>query len=325
MHTPFSSSYLRFLASISCALLLALSLAACDSNDDDDDDNGEGDAQTITDLAASRSDLSTTVAALQAAGLDDDLRTEGPFTVFAPNNDAFGGLDTEALLAAENAAILEKILGYHVIAAQEVEAADIEDGDTAETLEGSTLTFGVDGGTVTVNSATVTEADLDADNGVVHVIDGVLTENLNVVERAIAADGFDILVGAVVAAELDGALSGDGPFTVFAPTDEAFLAALDANEDGELGADELPENLAEILQYHVVAGEIAAADITDGLTAETLQGESLTFGVAEDGTVTINGDRTVVAPNIDVSNGIIHAIDGVLLPGGEGDDGGEED
>jgi uncharacterized surface protein with fasciclin (FAS1) repeats len=133
---------------------------------------------------------------------------------------------------------------------------------------------------------------------------------MNIVETAIAAGNFTTLVAAVEAAGLVEALSGEGPFTVFAPTDEAF-AALPAGTVEALLADPSGD-LTQILLYHVISGKVMAADVTDGLEAATLQGAPVTFMVMADG-VMIN-EANIVATDIVASNGVIHVIDAVILP-----------
>jgi transforming growth factor-beta-induced protein len=133
---------------------------------------------------------------------------------------------------------------------------------------------------------------------------------MNIVETAIAAGNFTTLVAAVEAAGLVDALSGEGPFTVFAPTDEAF-AALPAGTVEALLADPSGD-LTQILLYHVISGQVMAADVTDGLEAETLQGATVSFMVMADG-VMIN-EANIIATDIETSNGVIHVIDAVILP-----------
>jgi transforming growth factor-beta-induced protein len=130
----------------------------------------------------------------------------------------------------------------------------------------------------------------------------------DIVDTAIGAGSFGTLVAAVQAAGLEEALRGEGPFTVFAPTDEAF-AKLPAGTVDSLLAD--PEALSAILLYHVVSGKVMAADVTDGLTADTLNGAPVSFHVADG--VMIN-DANITATDIEASNGVIHVIDTVILP-----------
>ena len=132
-----------------------------------------------------------------------------------------------------------------------------------------------------------------------------------IVDVASGAGNFGTLVAAVTAADLAETLSGEGPFTVFAPTDDAFAAL----PEGVLDALLLPENkavLAQILTYHVVAGKVMAADVTDGDVA-TVEGQTIALSTADG--VTVNG-ATVVEADVAASNGFIHAIDAVILPPG---------
>ncbi|NJN84605.1 MAG: fasciclin domain-containing protein [Caldilineaceae bacterium] len=139
-------------------------------------------------------------------------------------------------------------------------------------------------------------------------------QSADIVDTAVEAGNFETLVTAVSAAGLVEALKSEGPFTVFAPTDEAF-AALPAGTVEALLAD--PEgDLTQILLFHVVPGKVLAADISDGLEAETLQGATLTFTVGDDGSVMVN-DVPVIATDIEGANGVIHVIDSVLLPPAE--------
>jgi len=137
---------------------------------------------------------------------------------------------------------------------------------------------------------------------------------MDIVETAAANEDFTTLVAAVSAAGLVETLQGPGPFTVFAPTNEAF-AALPA---GTVETLLLPDNIADlqaILTYHVVAGDVRSTDLSDGMVVETVNGETITIGVSDSG-VTINGTN-VVAADIETSNGVIHVIDSVILPPAE--------
>jgi uncharacterized surface protein with fasciclin (FAS1) repeats len=140
----------------------------------DMDDTGDSSGQSILDLAAENPQLSQLVAAIEAAGLTDQLEQAGPITVFAPNNDAFAALDQSDLTAllADPTSLGDR-LQYHVVEGSHP-SSELSDGDTLTTLEGSDLPVSVDGGTVSVGGAEVVQADLEAGNGVIHVIDGVL-------------------------------------------------------------------------------------------------------------------------------------------------------
>ena len=264
------------------------------------------------------------VAALSHADLVSALQGEGPFTVFAPTDDAFAaaGIDLSTFDTDEENATLTDILLYHVVSGS-VASADVTDGMSAEALNGDSLDFTVSDGSVMVNDATVTIADVMASNGVIHVIDKVLMPPADLVDIPTVAQGTGIhtaLVAAVVQAELLTTLQGDGPFTVFAPTDDAFtaagidLAALD-NEEGKAA-------LTDILLYHVYSGSVAAADVTDGMTATMVNGDDATFTVGDG--VMIN-DANVILADVMASNGIIHVIDKVLMPPADAPDITEED
>jgi len=278
---------------------------------------------TIVDIAVSAGNFETLVAAVSAAGLVETLQGEGPFTVFAPTDEAFAALPEGTLeaLLADPQGQLTQILLYHVVPGK-VMSTDLSDGMTAETLQGSPVTFSIKDGVVKVNDATVIAADIEASNGVIHVIDAVIlppSEEAaeeapgNIAEVAAAAGNFETLLAAVEAAGLVDALTSEGPFTVFAPTDEAF-AALPEGTVESLLAD--PEGaLTQILLYHVVPGKVMSTDLSDGMTAETLQGSPVTFSI-KDGVVQVN-EATVIAADIEASNGVIHVIDAVILPPSE--------
>ena len=272
----------------------------------------------IVDTAISAGDFGTLVQAVQAAGLEDALRGEGPFTVFAPTDAAFAALPDGTLesLLADPTGELQQILLYHVLNGQ-VMAADVADGLVASTLQGTDVNFAIDGSKVTINDASIVLTDIEASNGVIHVIDTVILPPsqdaaalMDIVDTAISAGDFGTLVQAVQAAGLEDALRGEGPFTVFAPTDAAFAALPDGTLESLL-ADPTGE-LQQILLYHVLNGQVMAADVADGLVASTLQGTDVNFAI--DGSkVTIN-DASIVLTDIEASNGVIHVIDTVILP-----------
>ena len=292
---------------------------------------------TIAEIAAGDDRFDTLVAALTEAELVDTFAdpAAGPFTVFAPTDTAFGeyltdsGLTAAELLALEN---LGDILRYHVVAGElssvDVLAAITAGGGTAvvETLLGEDISVTLDGDDVMINGTImVTAFDIEASNGVIHVIDYVLlppTPQLETIaEIAAGDDRFDTLVAALTEAELVDTFADPaaGPFTVFAPTDTAFGEYL---TDSGLTAAELLalENLGDILRYHVVAGELSSVDVLAAITAgggtavvETLLGEDISVTLDGDD-VMINGTIMVTAFDIEASNGVIHVIDYVLLP-----------
>jgi transforming growth factor-beta-induced protein len=280
----------------------------------------------IVDTAVADGRFTTLAVALGAADLVDTLKGEGPFTVFAPTDEAFAALPdgtVEALL--QDIPQLTNILLYHVVSG-EVRANEVVelDGQEVETASGSPVRVTVQDGRVFLNDEVqVVITDIETANGVIHVIDAVLlpendemiTENdLDIVETAVADGRFTTLAAALGAADLVETLKGEGPFTVFAPTDEAF-AALPAGTVEAL-LEDIPQ-LTDILLYHVVSGEVMASDVLelDGQEVDTaLAGSSIRISV-ENGIVMLNDNVQVVLTDIVTANGVIHVIDAVLLPG----------
>jgi len=253
------------------------------------------------------------VAALVHADLVTALQGDGPFTVFAPTDDAFAaaGIDLTTFDTDEENATLVDILTYHVYAGS-VEAAQVTDGMTATMLNGDDATFTVTNESVMIGDATVTMADVMASNGIIHVIDKVLMPPADLVDIPTVAQGtgiHDSLVAAVIQAELLSTLQGEGPFTVFAPTDDAFAAA--GVDLVALDNDEGKAALTNILLYHVVSGTVPSSAVTDGLVAAAVNGDDLTFTVGDG--VMVN-DANVILADVMASNGIIHVIDKVLIP-----------
>lgn len=268
----------------------------------------------IVDTAVSAGSFGTLVAAVKAAGLVDALKGKGPLTVFAPTDDAFAALPegtVENLLKPENKDQLIAVLTYHVVPGK-LGSAAVSHSDGAESLNGQRVPFATSGGAVTVGGATVVKADIAASNGVIHVIDKViLPSSLNIVQTASEAGAFNTLLAAAGAAGIAGVLQDDGPFTVFAPTDEAFAKLPEGTVDSLLK----PENkdqLISILKYHVVSGRVYSNEAIDAGKAETLQGGKVHIK-HEGGAVKVN-EAQVVKADIDASNGVIHVIDTVILP-----------
>ena len=265
----------------------------------------------IVDTAIAAGSFETLVAAVTAAELAEALKGEGPFTVFAPSDEAFAKLPegTVESLLEDPTGQLARILLYHVVPGK-VMAADVSDGLTAETLRGAEVSFSVSDGKVMINDAEIVATDIETSNGVIHVIDSVILPPQDIVDVAVGAGSFNTLVAAVQAAGLEETLRSKGPFTVFAPTDEAFAKLPEGTVEALL-AD--PEALAEILLYHVVPGKVMAADVSDGLEAETAQGSTVSFAIHSDGAPAIN-DALITATDIEAFNGVIHVIDTVILP-----------
>ena len=276
----------------------------------------------IIELTKATPNLSILVEAVVAADLAATLSGAGPFTVFAPTNDAFVallgelGVSKDALL--KDKPLLTAVLTYHVLGAK-VEKANVPVGKAITTLQKGVFKVEAPGGVLTITdgrnrTSKIIATDVQASNGVVHIIDKViLPANKNIVETAQAAPNFSLLVEAVVAANLQGTLSGAGPFTVFAPTNDAFVAAL-----AELGVSKaaLFANvplLTKILTYHVVGARVLKADIPAGPIA-TVQGETFTISP----TFVLTDQRArltnITATDLFTSNGVIHTINKVILP-----------
>jgi len=264
----------------------------------------------IVDIAVEDGRFTTLVAAVQAAGLVDALKAEGPLTVFAPTDDAFAALPegtVEALLADIPA--LTNILLYHVVDGKYM-ASDVVELSQLETLQGQYLDIQVMDGKVMIDNAQIIITDIEASNGVIHVIDAViLPETRDIVDIAVEDGRFTTLVAALEAAGLVDALKAEGPLTVFAPTDEAFTALPEGTVEGLLA--DIPA-LTDVLLYHVVDGKVMASDVVDLSSAITLSGQDVSISVM-DGEVMIN-DSVVIIPDIEASNGVIHVIDAVILP-----------
>jgi transforming growth factor-beta-induced protein len=274
---------------------------------------GYGAQADIVDTAVAAGSFNTLAAALKAAGLIDALKGDGPFTVFAPTDAAFAKLPAgtvESLLKPENKDKLTAILTYHVVPGR-VRANQVANLTGADTLNGQRIAINATSAGVRVDNANVTATDVIASNGVIHVIDTViLPESRDIVDVAVSAGSFKTLAAALGAAGLVDALKGDGPFTVFAPTDEAF-AKLPAGTVENLLKPENIEQLRAILTYHVVPGRVFSDAVVKLNDATTLNGAKVKINASQG--VRIN-DAQVVAADINASNGVIHVIDSVILP-----------
>jgi uncharacterized surface protein with fasciclin (FAS1) repeats len=248
---------------------------------------------------------------VEAAGLTATLEGDGPFTVFAPDDDAFAKIPSdaiEALLADTD--LLAQVLTYHVVPSR-VTAADVVGLASAATVNGKALSISVTAGSVMVDGANVIATDIEAGNGVIHVIDDVLFPQpiLDLVQTAQKAGSFKTLLAALEATSLTSVLKGDGPFTVFAPTDAAFAALPEGTLDALL-AD--PETLASILTYHVVPGSVTSDQVVTLTAATTVNGADVSISV--DGSTVLVNDAEVIAVDVVASNGVIHVIDRVIIP-----------
>lgn len=306
-------------------LLLFLSLStglfftACN----DDDDNSP---KSVVDLAQSNADLSILVDALVRADLVTTLDGPGPFTVLAPTNAAFTTLLSNLGFNSLNDVpvdVLRNILLNHVISG-DVRSGALTTGYVSTLAKGPndspiSLYVDVTSGVKFNGTATVTTADVVGTNGVVHIIDQVITIP-TVVTHALSNPDFSILVAALTRADLGvdyvGLLSGNGPFTVFAPTNAAFTALLT-----ELGANSLNDipaaTLNSVLQYHVVSGaNVRSSQLTDGQQVTSYQGGTFTIDLSDGAKITDGQNRitSIIAVDVQGGNGVVHAIDRVILP-----------
>merc|ERR1712195_457184 len=277
---------------------------------------------SIVGVAAANPDLFTLVNLLKAGGLVDTLSSAGPFTVFAPTNEAFAKLPLvvlKMLVEPKNVETLKKVLTYHVVAGAAVFSKDLTNNETFKTVEGESVVAHVSTAGVKINDATVTTADVAASNGVIHIISSVLLPpgvplppmpTQNIVALAASIPDLSTLVTALKAGELTTALSGKGPFTVFAPTNEAFAAL----PDGTLAHLLDPVNIKElqaVLEYHVIPdAAMRSFDLANDVT--TLEGKDVHI-TRRDGSIFIN-DAKVTTADTDTTNGVVHIIDQVLIP-----------
>lgn len=299
---------------------------------------------TITDIVVSNDSFDTLETAVVAAGLAGVLDQPGPYTVFAPTDDAFAALDSATLNAAlaDPTGLLTDVLLYHVVSG-DVGSEIVLTLNSATTLQGEDVSIKFFDGTVYINEEiAVTTTDVIAANGVIHIIDAVLlppsivgpapTASANdsgtdmvagefirpglptITDIAVGDDRFETLVTALSAANLAAVLDQPGPFTVFAPTDDAF-AKLPAGTLEAVLAD--PNGLlTDILLYHVVAGDVGSEIVLTLNSATTLNGAPVQIKFF-DGNVYLNEDVKVIITDIVAANGVIHVIDTVLLPPSE--------
>ncbi len=269
-------------------------------------------AQTIVDIVVGSEDHTILEAAVLAAGLETTLSGEGPFTLFAPTDAAFAALPdgtVDALLADPEA--LTAVLTYHAVAGR-LDSPDLSNGLVVTTVNGKDFEVNIGSNGVFINqSANVTVTDIQATNGVVHVINAVLIPpTISVVDVVVNSDDHNTLEAAVLAAGLETTLAGEGPFTLFAPTDAAFAALPDGTVDALLG--DIPA-LTDVLLYHAVGASVLSSDLVDSQTAVTVNGKNIYVSVSTNG-VFINNTQVTVA-DIETDNGVVHVIeDTVLLP-----------
>ncbi len=290
-----------------------MTMSSC--SDDDDVMPDDPRPANVVDVISGSADHTALTAAINAAGLVATLQGEGPFTVFAPTDAAFAALPegtVEALLD-DPSGDLTGILLYHVVGSKVLSSA-LSNGMKAPTVYGDELTVSISGAGIFINDAMVTIADIETRNGIVHVIDAVLIPEAprpaTVVDIITGSADHQTLAAAVTAAGLVETLQGEGPFTVFAPTDAAFAAL----PEGTVAAllDDPSGDLTDILLYHVVAAKAMSGDLSDGQEIATVFGDNITVTI-NNGGVFINDSQVTVA-DLEAENGVVHVIDAVLLP-----------
>ncbi len=298
------------LISCAAAVALILPLGGC-SKDRNDDQPAAATPATVVDVVAARSDTSTLTTAVTAQGLVPTLKGTGPFTVFAPTNTAFTAFGTLPTGAALTNTLTYHVLGAQVLAADALAVAAAA-GETT-TVQGAKVYVDQVGADLYINQAKVTVTNQRAGNGVVHVIDAVITVP-DTIYNTLSTYGLSSLKGAIdgssEAATLTSALQGTGNFTVFAPTNAAFTA---------LGSTPSPTTLSTVLKYHVLTSTVKAstAVAVAGSAANQVgtlldPNKKLTLTVPG-GALKVNG-ASVLRFNIRATNGVIHLIDAVLLP-----------
>lgn len=298
------------------AVAALCTVAACGGGDDEE-------ARNIVQVANGDARFSILVEAVTAADLATTLSSPGPFTVFAPTNDAFAallvelGLTKDQLLA--NKPLLTAVLKYHVLSSSVAKAA-VPLGQPITPLDGGIFKVDAAGSDLVVTdgrnrTSKIVATDIAASNGVIHAIDKVLLPaDKNIVQTAAANASFGILVEALDAANLAGTLSGPGPFTVFAPTDAAFAALL--TELGVTKAQLLADTalLTRVLTYHVVPSRVLKAQVPVGTAITTVEGGTFSVNASLAITDARGRSANITATDVLASNGVIHVIDKVILP-----------
>jgi uncharacterized surface protein with fasciclin (FAS1) repeats len=311
---------------------------------------GKPAGDTILDIAGSIEDFSILAQAVQFAGLAEELDGRRQYTVFAPTNDAFVallealGLTAEELLSEENRELVTQVLLYHVAPGNR-ESGDVAESDQIRTLQKTFIKVKSEDGDFFVGNeengfAKLITVDVKASNGVIHVIDTVMLppsesnaadngegdENgedekpeESILDIAAGNEDFSILAEAVVFAGLAEELDGNRQYTVFAPTNNAFVNLLELLEltPGEFFVEENKGLIKDVLLYHVAPGNRAAEDVVTSDRIRTV-GKSFIFVKEEDGGFFVgneaNGFAQIIATDIFARNGVIHVIDAVMLP-----------
>lgn len=266
--------------------------------------------------------------------LTDILTADGPYTIFAPSNEAFEDLFATLGTTEVDPAVLRTVLLYHVVVGVNAQSGDLTDGQELEMgIDGEILTVDLSDGAKVVdgtgNAINITTTDIQGSNGVIHEVDQVLlppsivealAANATIYQLAKFTPGYSTLAAAIEQAGLVEALNApDADLTVFAPDDAAFAAFLEANEISSL-ADVDNDLLTAILLNHAISGQLTAADVVGGgnsyastlATTPEEEGANLSLYINTDDGVTLNGSSNVIATDVEVSNGIVHLVDAVI-------------
>lgn len=313
----------KLLSVFAIALIALFSFTSCEKDEDDPDPIVKDDIVTIAKATPS---LSILVEALTMfPNLVDALSSDGSYTVFAPTNEAFAALLSvtgQSSLSDIPEGVIERLLKYHVISGAALKSTDLSNGQMAATLLGADdkVKVKIEGSSVYINNAKVTLANVEASNGIVHVVDAVLVPELEmsivntIVEPAYFNKGFSILTAAVVKAGLLNTLiSPEADLTLFAPNNAAFTAAGITSLDGLTA-----EDLTPILTYHVIASEVFANELPATGSAVTTLGGDFYLSINSNGAY-INGLTKITAATLsgealDYDNGVVHLIDRTLVP-----------
>jgi len=286
-------------------IILALAsvtlFAACSDNGSDADDQ-----LNIVETAQSSDDFTVLAQAIGDAGLAGTLSSSGPFTVFAPTDDAFGKLP-QGTLESLTQEQLVSILTYHVLSGT-IRSTDLVAEQAPATVQGGSVYVEATDGVTVNNSATVIQPDIEATNGVIHAIDEVIFPDAFLDVTGIVGKRYNLetLAGAIGDAGLASTLQEvtENGYTVFAPLNSAFDAITVPTSQQEL---------ADILTYHVIPAKVLSSDLQPSQTVTTVNGAELTIEVSN-GTVTINGNSVVTTADLEGTNGVVHVIDAVLIP-----------
>lgn len=308
---------------------LTLGFASCSDDDDAVDDVVVPESNTIADFVASNDNYSSLEAALEVTGLTATLDGTENYTVFAPDNDAFAAfLSDNGFSSLEEVPtdVLTQVLMNHVQGGM-ISSGDLTTGYIESMAVGGasdenlSMYINTSDGVMINGVANVVNADVEVDNGIIHAVDAVIGLP-DITTFAMADMTFETLVSALTRedsytfVETLMMTSDPAPFTVFAPTNEAFGALLDELEAESLN--DIPDDVLEaVLSYHVVAGANArSGSLTDGMEVEMLNGENVTVNIGDSVTLTDENGRTstVIAADVQANNGVIHVLDTVLLP-----------